>query len=287
MIPDALSELLSATSGQRDATWQGRSLLVINDTWGELIVSRHGGHLLHYAPAGDRGWLWTTSTPKSPPGAIRGGVPLCWPWFGDPEDGKGPAHGVARTADWRIDAVDEDVEGGVEIHLSPEQRLHEALVPRVVIRANAQRLAMELVTENGGQTPVKMTQALHAYFCVPDTRQCRIEGLSGARYLDKLADYAEAEQIGELGIRGALDRIHHSSRPLVLDDGQRRLRIAKQGSDSSVVWHPGDKAPDDIPERERLAFICIEPACTRLDPVWLAPGAQHVLAMHVSADTPS
>ncbi|WP_445620980.1 D-hexose-6-phosphate mutarotase [Kushneria sp. Sum13] len=285
MIPDALSELLSATQGQRDATWQGRSLLVINDDWGQLVLSRHGGHLLHYAPAGERGWLWTTSTPKAPPEALRGGVPLCWPWFGEPEDGKGPMHGLARTANWRIDAVDEDVEGGVEIHLSPEERLHDTLAPRLVIHANAQRLAMELVTEHIGETPIRLTQALHAYFAVPDTHQCRIEGLGGARYLDKLADYSEAEQTGVLGIRGALDRIHHSSRPLVLDDGHRRLRIAKQGSDSTVVWHPGDKLPSDIPERERLNFICIEPACTRLDPVWLAPGAQHVLSMHISPET--
>lgn len=284
MIPDALSELLSATRGQRDIDWEGRSLLMINDTWGELILSRQGGHLLHYAPPGERGFLWTTSTPKAPPGAIRGGIPLCWPWFAAPESGEGPMHGVARTADWRIDAIDEEIEGGVELHLSPTKRLSEQLRPRVAIRANAQRLALELITEHVGETPLKITQALHAYFSVAHTHRCRIEGLAGARYLDKLDDFAERDQVGELGVRSALDRIYHSSQPLILDDGSRRLRIAKQGSDSSVVWHPGERAPEDIPEAERLGFVCIEPACTRLDPVWLAPGAQHVLAMHASPD---
>ncbi|MFC0266673.1 D-hexose-6-phosphate mutarotase [Kushneria aurantia] len=284
MTAETFADLLSATRGRRDADWQGRSLLVINESWGELIVSRQGAHLLHYAPAGERGWLWTTPTPKAVPGAIRGGVPLCWPWFAEPEDGQGPMHGLARTADWRIDAIDEEIEGGVEIHLSPEKPLHDQLAPRLVIRANARRLELELITEHRGETPLKLTQALHAYFAVADVHRARVEGLAGARYLDKLDDFAERDQNGELGVRGALDRIYHSSRPLLLDDGQRRLRIAKQGSDSSVVWHPGDSAPGDVPDEQRYAFLCIEPACTRLDPVWLAPGAQHLLALHISAE---
>jgi len=233
--------------------------------------------------AGD-GWLWVTPTPQALPGAIRGGIPVCWPWFADESpDGRGPMHGPARKAEWRLDAVDAHQEG-VELHLSPVERLHEQLAPRVVIQANANRLHVEVITEHVGETPVKYTGALHSYFSVKHCHECRVEGLAGARYLDKLEGFAEHIQQGELGIRGPVDRIYQSNREAILDDGVRRLRIAKQGSDSTVVWHPGSALPDDIPADAGQRFLCVEAACTRVDPVWLVPGAQHLLATTISRD---
>ncbi|PMR79976.1 D-hexose-6-phosphate mutarotase [Halomonas urumqiensis] len=238
------------------------------------------------------GWLWVTPTPQALPGAIRGGIPLCWPWFADENtadetpDRSGPLHGPARKAPWRLDAVDEHEEG-VELHLTPEERLHTQLAPRAVIQANARRLHVELITEHTGETPVKITGALHSYFAVSDVHACRVEGLAGARYLDKLAGFAEREQQGELGVRGALDRIYHSNAEVVLDDGRRRLRIARQGSDSAVVWHPADALPADTPPDAGRHYLCVEAANTRLDPVWLVPGAQHLLGTTISLDTAS
>lgn len=298
MIPPSLRQLLDATEGQRQTEWAGRRVWLAREPWGELAVSLQGAQVLHYlpapadnapegaqgAPTAEEGWLWVTPTPQELPGAIRGGIPLCWPWFADESpDGKGPMHGPARKADWRLDAVDEHAEG-VELHLSPETRLHEQLTPRAVIQANAQRLHVELITEHRGETPVKYTGALHTYFSVAHSHRCKIEGLAGARYLDKLKGFAESVQQGEPGIRGAIDRIYQSNRAVVLDDGQRRLRIAKQGSDSTVVWHPDNDLPDDTPAEAGHRFVCVEAACTRVDPVWLVPGAQHLLATTISRE---
>ncbi len=173
-------------------------------------------------------------------------------------------------------------EEGVELHLSPEQRLHQQLAPRLVVQANANRLHVELITEHTGETPVKMSGALHTYLAVADTFACRLEGLLGARYLDKLAGFAEGEQQGELGVRGGIDRIYHSNAEVTLDDGERRLRIARQGSDSVVVWHPGETLPEDTPGEAARSLLCVEAANTRLDPVWLVPGAQHPLGTTLS-----
>jgi len=302
MIPESLARLVEETRGQRRAEWAGREVWLANEAWGQLAVSLQGAQVLHYlpapeaapaagaAPAGDPaandmlsdGWLWVTPTPQALPGAIRGGIPLCWPWFADENtadespDRSGPMHGPARKAPWRLDAVDEHEEG-VELHLSPEERLHGQLVPRAVIQANARRLHVELITEHVGETPVKITGALHSYLAVTDAFACRVEGLAGATYLDKLADFAERDQQGELGVRGPLDRIYRSNAELCLDDGTRRLRIARQGSDSAVVWHPGDAPPGDTSSEAARHFLCVESANTRLDPVWLVPGAQHLL----------
>ncbi|RTR07140.1 D-hexose-6-phosphate mutarotase [Halomonas nitroreducens] len=307
MIPASLRALLDATHGQRRADWAGREVWLAREPWGELAVSLQGAQVLHYQPAGAApsgpaaplpagdaeetlvpgGWLWITPTPQALPGAIRGGIPLCWPWFADERtadespDRSGPMHGPARKAEWGLEAVDEHEEG-VELHLSPVERLHTQLVPRAVIQANAQRLHVELITEHVGETPVKITGALHSYLAVAEAHACRVEGLAGARYLDKLADFAEREQQGELGVRGGLDRIYHSNAELVLDDGRRRLRVARQGSDSAVIWHPGDALPADTPAEAGRRFLCIESANTRLDPVWLVPGAQHLLGTTLS-----
>lgn len=306
MIPPSLRQLLDATEGQRQAEWAGRRVWLARESWGELAVSLQGAQVLHYLPfapavnapeaartdppapeaarTADDGWLWVTTTPQDLPGSIRGGIPLCWPWFADESpDGKGPKHGTARSADWRLDGVDEHADG-VELHLSPETRLHEQLVPRAVIQANAQRLHVELITEHRGETPVKFSGALHSYFSVAHSHRCKIEGLAGARYLDKLKGFAESVQQGELGIRGAIDRIYQSNREVVLDDDRRRLRIAKQGSDSTVVWHPDNELPTDTPVDVGHRFVCVEAACTRIDPVWLVPGAQHLLATTISRE---
>lgn len=287
MIPDSLKQLLNSTQGQQTAQWEGRDVVLFNMPWGELVISLQGAHVLHFRPQGDTDWLWLTPTPQALPGAIRGGIPVCWPWFADERyadespNHDGPFHGLARHADWRLDAVDEHAEG-IEVHLSPEQRLHTQLTARLVVQANAQRLNVELISENIGETPVKTSAALHTYLAVADVHQCRLEGLSGARYLDKLRDFAESEQQGTLAVQGAVDRIYHTNAAVLLSDGERSLRISKQSSDSTVVWHPNNDLPSDTPAEAARHFICVEAANTRLDPVWLVPAAQHLLGTTLS-----
>ncbi|MCW4153621.1 MULTISPECIES: D-hexose-6-phosphate mutarotase [Halomonadaceae] len=287
MIPDSLQQLLDGVDGQQTSHWQGRDLVLFNAPWGELIVSLQGAQVLHFRPPNDLGWLWVTPTPQPMPGAIRGGIPLCWPWFADERyadetpDRSGTFHGLARHADWRLEAADEHAEG-IELHLSPTQPLHSQLTVRAVVQANAQRLAVELITENVGESPVKVSGALHSYLAVDDAHQCRLEGLTGARYLDKLRDFAESEQQGILAIRGAVDRIYHSNEAVMLHDGPRTLRIGKQSSDSTVVWHPDQQPPADTSIEAAKRFVCVEAANTRLDPVWLVPGAQHLLGTTLS-----
>lgn len=289
MIPDALKQLLTHVDGQQQATWQGREVALFKMAWGEMVISLQGGQVLHFCPANDSDWLWVTPTPQALPDTIRGGIPLCWPWFADERyadetpDHNGPFHGLARQAQWRIDAVDEHAEG-IEVHLSPVERLHSQLTARLVVQANAQRLNVELISENIGDAPIKTSGALHTYLAVADIHQCRLEGLAGGRYLDKLRDFAESEQQGTLAIQGAVDRIYHTNEAVQLDDGERRLRIAKQSSDSTVVWHPNSALPSDTPAEAARHFLCVEAANTRLDPVWLVPGAQHLLGTTLSRD---
>ncbi|GAA3900744.1 D-hexose-6-phosphate mutarotase [Halomonas cibimaris] len=291
MIPDSLQQRLETTDGQQTLTWQGRELVLFNQDWGQLAVALTGAQVVHFQPTGDTApWLWLTPTPAPPPAPLRGGIPLCWPWFGDERyadehpDRPGPFHGTARLAPWRLDGVDEHEEG-IEVHLSPEQRLHGRLNARAVIQANARRLHVELISENVGDAPVKTSAALHTYVAVSDAFACRLEGLAGARYLDKHRGFAEGEQQGVLALGGAVDRIYHSNAAVDVDDGRRLLRVAKEQSDSTVVWHPGQTPLDDTPAAAARGFVCVEAANTRLDPVWLVPGAQHLLGTTLTRPT--
>jgi glucose-6-phosphate 1-epimerase len=287
MIPDSLRQQLDATDDQQTVTWEGRELVLFNQPWGQLAIALTGAQVVHFQPAGDQGWLWLTPTPASSPASLRGGIPLCWPWFADERyadespNRQGPFHGPARLALWRLDGVDEHEEG-IEVHLSPEEPLHSQLNARVVVQANARRLHVELISENTGEAPVKTSAALHSYLAVDDAFQCRLEGLAGACYLDKRRDFAEGEQQGTLAVRGPIDRIYHSNVAVVLTDGERQLRVAKHQSDSTVVWHPGEAALDDTETAAARGFLCVEAANTRLDPVWLIPGAQHLLGTTLS-----
>ncbi|GAB2725458.1 aldose epimerase family protein [Halomonas garicola] len=282
MIPDSLQERLDATDDQQTLTWEGRELVLFNQPWGQLAVALTGAQVVHFKPAGDTPWLWLTPTPAAAPATLRGGIPLCWPWFGDERyadespNRQGPFHGTARLAPWRLDGVDEHEEG-IEVHLSPEERLHGRLTVRVVIQANARRLHVELISENVGDAPVKTSAALHTYLAVDDAFACRLEGLAGARYLDKHQGFAEGEQQGTLAPSGAVDRIYHSNAAVRVHDGRRTLLVAKDQSDSTVVWHPGEAPPDDTSPAAARGFLCVEAANTRLDPVWLVSGAQHLL----------
>lgn len=287
MIPDSLRQRLETTDSQQTITWEGREIVLFNQPWGQLAIALTGAQVVHFQPAGDQNWLWLTPTPAAPPATLRGGIPLCWPWFGNERyadespNRQGPFHGTARLAPWRLDGVDEHEEG-IEVHLSPEERLHSQLNARLVVQANARRLHVELISENIGEAPIKTSAALHSYLAVSDAYQCRLEGLAGARYLDKRHDFAESEQQGTLAVRGAIDRIYHSNHAVMLDDGQRRLQIAKEQSDSTVVWHPGPAALNDANEDAARGFLCVEAANTRLDPVWLVPGGQHLLGTTIT-----
>lgn len=287
MIPDSLRQRLDATDGQQTLTWQGREMVLFHQAWGQLAIALTGAQVVHFQPSGESPWLWLTPTPAEAPATLRGGIPLCWPWFGDERyadespNRQGPFHGHARLALWRLDAVDEHEEG-IEVHLSPEERLHSQLNVRLVIQANARRLNVELISENAGEAPVKTSAALHSYLAVDDAFACQLEGLAGARYLDKRRDFAESEQQGTLAVRGPLDRLYHSNAAVVVDDGRRRLNVAKYQSDSTVVWHPGTATLDDTHDSAVRNFICVESANTRLDPVWLVPGARHLLGTTLS-----
>ncbi|GGO87358.1 hypothetical protein GCM10011348_40360 [Marinobacterium nitratireducens] len=262
--------------GIHEQQLQNFELLLIKGSWGELALARQGAQVLHFRPAGEAPLLWISDCAKAPPAPIRGGVPLCWPWFGDhPSQAGQPAHGVARTArwDWRLQNAGAD---GVQLRAEPTRNLWSGLEVGLEVRVRGSAIELLLESRNVAQQPVELTQALHSYLAVADVGRIEILGLRDCDYLDKLRDGRRASQDGELRVESALDRVYrHTGVTEVLDPVlQRRLRVAKSGSGSTVVWNPGVGAAglSDVGMDQQPRFVCVEAANTGLDPVRLAPG---------------
>lgn len=268
----------------------------------EAHVHLHGGHVTHCMPAGTAPVLFLSARSRFAPGApIRGGVPICFPWFaaraGDPA---APAHGVARTAAWTLEAVEPGDDGGVTLafSLSADAATRRWWPHDFGLRYTVgigRALDLRLEVENAGPTAFTFEAALHTYLAVADVRQIAIEGLSGATYVDKVDGLRpQVEGPGLIRLTGETDRIYQGTRATcVLDDpaAGRRLIVEKTGSATTVVWNPWDakaRALADLGDDEWLRFVCIETANVHDDAVTLAPGARHGLraAIHVESRSP-
>lgn len=254
-------------------------------------LSLYGGQLLSFAPAGSDEVLWLSPLAKGAPGAIRGGVPVCWPYFGKEGQPDGvPQHGFARNTTWTLEDPREDGDGNLHLALSlPADDSTPLRLRQTLVLGTG--LQQALTTHNPSDAKIRITQALHSYFAVGDVRQVRVEGLDGLDYDDKYSGQAFAQDgdwtLADPRDPGRSDRIYHAAGGhYVLHDParRRRLRITTTGSRAVVVWNPGQagaQAMGDVPDAAWHDFLCVEAANAARDTVTLAPGATHTLAQAV------
>lgn len=287
-LPD-LPDLPGLSSGQ----FQGLPVLHVTTPFATAAISLFGGQLLSFVPSGGRDLLWLSPLAKQPPTPIRGGIPLCWPYFGRQDQSADvPAHGIARTAAWHLLEGDSEPDGSVRLLLAPASPLPSALSVRQELRIGRQ-LEQRLISENTGDVPLRLTQALHSYFQVGDALRVDVDGLDGLDYLDKYQNYALSHrQHGDWNLRdprdpGRSDRIYTGAGgPYRLTDPLlgRRITITSQGSASLVVWNPGEQGAQalaDVGQHWRQ-YVCLEVANAGPDQIELAPGARHCLGQILS-----
>lgn len=259
---------------------------------GSGIVADHGAHVLAWHPVAHEPVLWMSGHAVfAERTAVRGGVPICFPWFGSGRSGdRFPAHGFARITTWRrIEAVESG--GTVQVVHELDQSLASAPSFDVPYRATStvtagSEFVLELMVENTGSGAFTFEAALHTYLAVGDVRQVRIEGLDGARFHDKVLE-AESVQRGPITVTGEVDRVYDSEATVEVRDPilGRVIRVAKSGSSSTIVWNPWvDKARrlKDFGDDEWQGMVCIETANVGERAVTLAPGESHVMSATLS-----
>lgn len=264
-------------------------------------LALHGAHLIDWQPRGAEPVLWLSrSAVFAPDRAIRGGIPICWPWFGPhPTEAELPAHGYARLLEWAVVetvAVSSSLTQ-LTLRLSvPSQTrgdLGTALEVRFTIGA---ALAIELVSSNPGSRPVSISMALHSYFRVGDAGQVVIRGLEECEYIDKTRNGERNRQSGEIRLAEEVDRCYlNTSAPVLIDDPvlRRRIRIVKQGSASTVVWNPWAERARALADFDATGFgqmVCVESGNVEDNRIVLGSGEVHRLRVRYALDnqaTPS
>jgi glucose-6-phosphate 1-epimerase len=270
--------------------------LAVKSRLGEAQVYFQGAHVTAWQPvSASAPVLWMSRESYFEPGKpLRGGVPICFPWFGpNASDPKAPGHGFARLREWTLIEATEVADGTVTLalELASDPALEPALSPlwphafRAIHRITiGSTLTMALEVTNTGTDPLTFEEALHTYFAVRDVREVTVTGLEQTDYLDKVTGFDRKNQ-GRDPIRfiGETDRVYLKTTAdcVIHDPGTgRRITIRKTGSDASVVWNPWiDKARamPDFGDDEWPEMVCVETCNVNVHARTLKPGDSHTM----------
>ena len=268
-----------------------RVVIETKDAQGEVYL--HGAHITHFQPAGHAPVLFLSEKSAfAPDKPIRGGVPICFPWFGPREgDETAPMHGLARILEWNVESVamrGDAVE--IVLSLAPQTPPHPGW-PTCDLRYEISfgaSLQMRLEVKNTGEKTIRFAEALHTYFHVGDVRQIEIQGLSETRYIDKTDSFQEKMQFHPaLNITGETDRIYlNTAQTCVIYDPvyNREIHVDKENSDATVIWNPWIEkavAMPDFGDDEWTKMVCIETCNVNNCEVELNAGDSHIMAAKI------
>lgn len=271
---------------------------------GNALIALQGAQLLEYTPAGQQPVIWLSEKVAFDRGkALRGGVPICWPWFGAIEknpslvracvgENNAPAHGWVRDRPWLVDKVLVTEECAELVLNYPfAQKMHPSWSHSVDLQVRfrvGQRLDIELKVVNNGSEKFSFSQALHTYFSVSHIDQIEIEGLADLEYTDALQAWDRFVQRGSVRISEETDRIYHQTPECIeiVDAGwQRRIRLESRRSKTCIVWNPWvakARRLSQFAEDAWQRMLCIETANVLEDAVTLLPGESCSLDLCVS-----
>ncbi|MGL5030850.1 MAG: D-hexose-6-phosphate mutarotase [Aeromonas sp.] len=266
----------------------GLPVLTINNDFASAEISLFGAHVLSYQRHGEPASIWLSDKAvQDGSKPIRGGIPLCWPWFGPAPARVGsgkPAHGFARTHRWELDGVS-DHQDGTLVHLS----LRDSNATRALWDHSfeleldvlvGKELSLVLTTRNTGTKPLTYGGALHTYLAISAPEAVSVTGL-GQPYADKLTGQ-DGEQQGALTLSGPLDRIYwQPDEQVKVQDGERDIQVVSGNHDSVVVWTPwqaGAAAMADMSDDGYRTMLCVEAAIAGEAGVTVAPDEEHSLS---------
>jgi D-hexose-6-phosphate mutarotase len=257
---------------------------------GEATVALHGGHIMSFRPRDHEPVLWLSSNSHFKTGkAIRGGIPVCWPWFADhPTDPDKPAHGFVRAAVWSVSESEklEDESTRLKLFISDSEETMKLWPHRFRLEMDctvSDVLRVKLISTNTGNKPFTCGGALHSYFNISSISNILINGLEGCPYIDKVDQGRRKIQDGAISVKSETDRLYLDTKAdcIIQDSGmQRKIFISKNGSRTTVVWNPWiDKARamQDFGDGEYKGMVCVETVNADTDVISLAPGNTHTL----------
>ena len=274
---------------QINITNQVAALVIAHKTC-QAKVSLYGGQVLSWQPLGQQEVFWLSKTASFEQGkAIRGGIPLCWPWFGaHPNDNENKAgnHGFARGQVWQVSKVIVS-ENQVEITLSFEGENMHSLWPYACKLEQkltfSTQFTQTLTMTNLSEKEASYSAALHSYFRVSTPKSITINALNHADFDDKLTgQYCPAQALAN-GV-GPIDRIYHTNQTMQLvdSDWQRIIDVSVENTRQWVFWNPGAELASnmvDIHAQGEQEFVCLEAANTTMQQ--LAAGESQTISQTI------
>ena len=267
----------------------GREFLEIDHPAVQARISLEGAHIVSCVPSGGEPLLWMSPTdPEEPGKPLRGGIPICWPWFAG--ERAGPAHGIARISQWILtDVASAPHQLRLVLELPEETIARQLPDEKWRLRVEfllGQSLSVSLTTTNVNDRPQVLSQALHSYLPVRSIQSTQLWGLEGASYVDQVTGVPANTQHGAVTFAGEVDRIYYDHpSPIQLENGDDHLLvISRDGSQSVVVWNPWiEKGArlGQFPADGYLGMVCVEAANAGPDARILEPGETHTLSTEI------
>lgn len=275
----------------------GLVIAEINNAFGQASICLQGAHLMSWQPKHESvPVVWLSKDAKVLAGkSIRGGAPICWPWFGaHSSDNTLPGHGHARTVPWHVVETGSEPCGATRITLrlsnnDAHQKFWANPAIAEITIVIGQALRMELSTENTGSTSFTLTEALHTYFEISDIAKVNVSGLDQCTYWDKVGGSELKQQVGDVTFDSETDRVYINTpaKCVIHDAGLgREIHIAKANSLSTIVWTPWTEKANKMGDLGQADgwrnMLCIESANALDNGFELAAGQKHTLIVEYS-----
>jgi glucose-6-phosphate 1-epimerase len=290
MLSQGIKSHLGKTVITHKKLSNGFEYIEVQNSSATAKVALQGAHLFEYQRVGQEAILWLSEISDFEQGrAIRGGVPLCWPWFGFSEDKTLPQHGFARTTMWEFVSANEidDSETTLLFRLSNSEQTLKIWNYKFLLELQitiSKELKMELKTTNLDDKAFKISQALHTYFSVSHISEVAIKGLDKKPYLDALSWQKEV-QGGNIRFEEEIDRVYQEvNNEIILVDKNREIYIKNTNSASVVVWNPWIEKTSRMSAMKEDAyehFVCIESANAFDDTRAIEPKQSHTLIAQI------
>ncbi|WP_318519167.1 D-hexose-6-phosphate mutarotase [Photobacterium leiognathi] len=267
--------------------YQGISIIRVIHPLAEAGISLHGGHLIWFKPAGEKDIIWLSENAEfDTQKAIRGGIPVCWPWFGKAGT---PSHGFARTSQWTLQEHREN-ENGVIVSLQLEDNEEtRAIWPHkfnnVLTFEIGTELTVSLTSTNTDSQPWSYGGALHTYFDIADINNIEITGM-GSTYLDSTQQGKACEGGDVLTFTSETDRVYtQPEATITINDknNKRNILVTNEGHNAAVIWNPWQElsiSMGDMADNSFETMVCVE-STIHQPSIELAPGQSHTLATTV------
>ena len=277
----------------------GLEYIEINNDLATAKIALQGGHIISWQPkVQEHPVLWVSSNARYQKGrSIRGGVPICWPWFGaHPTDGTLCPHGFARVIPWQLIMAEPTRHGATRIVLqmtetaeARRQLSYPYLLSMTITVGDTLRI--ELATTNKSTHPFLVGEAFHTYFNISDIANVTVKGLQDTLFADKVFGYERRLQRGDITFNGEFDRVYlnTTSDSVIEDTGlNRQIRIGTSRSQSTIVWTPwADKAEqmaDMGTKDEWRTTVCVETGNALDNAVVISPNKTHTMAVEYSVE---